>query len=415
MKKFSLLFFFSCVLIATIFFDDPHLFYYKRIIYVIFMGLSIWQLYLFHQEKKIEQQLYGHAMPRWYSIYISLFIAFILYGIFLDIRNPAFSLVTMLNHPLALLAVIPVFAFRVGYQTVDAGIDKFIKFLLVTGILFCLLFILPINGTNIYSQGSACCYAVLPLSLFAMDRKKYRPFVLLLLGLSVVFSQVSESRTIVLRIILFFGLLVAMNAVKKWSPLKILVIVITGFFIYQFLTNIESWLELFKSFTHEKSFDDEDTRTFLYQEVFGDMKGRDLILGRGFQGTYFSPYFLWLQTNNNDFTGDHYYRFSVEVGFLQFLLKGGFVYYLLYITPLVAVCYRGLFTRHNSRIAFYISVYVLCELLIMFIENIPSYHFQFFIMFFLAGYGYRQAVLETKTAKNENLRHNPLLQPGAVY
>src|SRR5579872_2331858 len=254
MKQFSLLFFFSSVLIATIFFDDPHLFYYKRIIYVVFMGLSIWQLYLFHYAKKTEEQLHGLRLPRWYPVYISLFIAFVLYALFLDIRNPAFSLVTMLNHPLAFLAVVPVFAFRVGYQTVDINIDKFIKFLLVTAILFCLLFILPINGTNIYSQGSACCYAVLPLSLFAMDRKKYRLFVVLLLGLSVVFSHVSESRTIVLRIILFFGLLVAMNTVKKWSPLKILVIAVTGFFIYQFLTNIEAWLELFKSFTHEKSF-----------------------------------------------------------------------------------------------------------------------------------------------------------------
>jgi hypothetical protein len=415
MKKYSLTFFFFCVLVATIFFDDPHLYYYKRIVYIFFLVLSSWELYLFYYKRKTTTE--DGAMPRFYRVYRQIFAVFILYNLIVDFRSPTFSVVTLLNHPLAVLAVVPVLAFPLGYQASKTEIDKFIRFLLFTGILFCLLFVFPIQGKNIYAQGVACCYAVLPLSLFALERKKYRLFALLLIVLSVFFSQVSESRTIVLRMLLFFGLLLAMTAVKKWSPLKLVVIVITGFFVYQFLTNLEAWLELFKSFIHVKNFDDEDTRTFLYEEVFGDMKGSDLLLGRGFLGTYFSPYFLWLQTNNRDFTGDYYYRFSVEVGFLQFLLKGGFVYFILYITPLVAACYKGLFTPHGSRIAFYISVYVLCELMIMFIENIPAWHFQFFIIFFLAGYGYRQAVLETKTktATNEDLYHNPLLQPGTVY
>jgi hypothetical protein len=413
MKKFSLPFFFFSVLVGTIFFDDPHLYYYKRIIYILFLLLSGWELYLFYYKRP--DTAGDLPLPRWYPVYMKLLIVFVLFNLVVDFRNPTFSLVTQLNHPLAVLAVIPVFAFRVGYQATKKDIDQFVRFLLFTGFLFCLLFIFPIQSKNIYSQGVACCYAVLPLSLFALDRKKYRIFALVLIILSVFFSQVSDSRTIILRMLLFFGLLAAMSMVKKWSSLKLLVIVVTGFFIYQFLAHLQDWLELFKSYIHVKNFDDEDTRTFLYDEVFSDMKGHELLLGRGFQGTYFSPYFLWLQTNNQDFTGDHYYRFSVEVGFLQFLLKGGLAYFFLYITPLVAACHKGLFTRHNSRIAFYISVYILCELMIMFIENIPSWHFQFFIIFFLAGYGYRQAVLETKTAKNENLYHNTHLQPGPVY
>ena len=411
MRRFSLIFFFACTLIATIFFDDPHLYYYKRIVYIFFLVLSVYQLYLFNYKRP--ESVLDLPDPRWYKTWMQLFVVFILISLYQDIRNPAFSIVTMLNHPLAVLAVIPVLAFRVGYQTIN--IDKFIKFLLYTGILFCLLFAFPIQGKNIYAQSVACCYAVLPLALFSMDRKKYGILVFLLIALSIYFSQVSDSRTIILRILIFFGLLIGMRAVKKWSPLKFLVMVIAGYVIYQFLVNLEAWLELFKSFIHVKDFDDDDTRTFLYEEVFGDMKPYEWILGRGFLGTYFSPYFLWLQTNNNDFTGDHYYRFSVEVGFLQFLLKGGFAYFFLFITPLVAVVYRGLFTRHNSRIAFYISIYILCELLIMFIENIPSYHFQFFIIFFLAGYGYRQTVLEAKTATNEDLYYNTLLQPGTVH
>jgi hypothetical protein len=410
MQKFSLNLFFFFVLVATIFFDDPHLYYYKRIIYVIFMALASWQLYLFYFKRPVEET--DLPMPAWYKPWIWSVALFTAYNLVVDLRNPQFSLVTELNHPLAALAVVPLLAFRIGYQTSDE--KKFVKFLLGTGLLFCFFFVVPIQGRNIYSQGLACCYVIIPLSIFAIVYRKYRIFVLLLIVLAFVFSQQSQSRTIILRIMLFFGLLVSLSFVKKWRPLKLLVIATTAWFIFQFLTNLETWLELFKSFIHVKNFDDEDTRTFLYTELFGDMNARDLVFGRGFQGNYFSPYFLYQQMTNHDFDGDFYYRFSIEVGFLQCLLKGGFIFFALYITPLVSAIYKGLFSRHNSRIAFLISIYILTEFLILFIENIPSYHFQFFLIFFLAGYSCRLATVHQPFVY-EDLHHNTLLQPGAVY
>jgi hypothetical protein len=410
MRKFSLSYLLGFVLVATIFFDDPHLYFYKRIIYFAFMLLSGWQLYFFYfNRQKQETDL---PMPSWYSVWAWLFIIFVGYNLLVDLRNPDFSLVTELNHPLAALLVIPVLSFRIGYQTAD--IQPFVKFMFGTCLLFCFFFVVPIQGTNIYTQGLTCCYAVLPLAIFAIDKKKYRGFIVLLVILSAVYSQVSESRTIVLRMMLFFGLLVAMNSVKRWGPLKLVVIAITGWFIFQFLAHLQDWLEVFKSFIHDKSFDDEDTRTFLYNELFGDMNTRDLIFGRGFQGKYFSPYFLWQQAMNHDFSGDAYYRFSIEVGFLECLLKGGFVLFLLYITPMVAAIRRGLFSRHNNKVAYLIAIYVLVELLILFVENIPSWHFQFFLIFFLAGYCCRQTALQQSPA-NENFRYNALLQPGSLY
>lgn len=357
-------------------------------------------------------------MPGFYKNYINLFLVFIAYNLVVDFFNPTFSIVTQLNHPFALLAVVPVFAFKIGYQTME--INKFIKFLFYTCLLFCLLFFLPIPGKNIHGQAIICYYAVIPLFIFSIVIKKYRLFSIALLLICFYFSHVSENRTIILRILLFFGLLVSLSLFRKWSFLKLMVILTVGFFIYQFLTNLDTYLELFKSYTGAKNFDDEDTRTFLYREVFGELKAHELILGRGFQGTYFSEYFLWLQTNNRDFSGDYYFRFTVEVGFLQLLLKGGFVFLILYLTPLVITCYKVLFTRHHSRIAFLISIYILCEIFIMFIENIPTYSLQFFIIFFLAGFAYRKAtvddapVLNYKKPLYDDFDHNAFLQPGAV-
>src|SRR6202035_5111284 len=148
------------------------LFYYKRIVYIFFLLLSCWELYLFYYKRPFTTE--DPAMPRFFRTYIQVFAVFVLYNLIVDFRSPTFSMVTLLNHPLAVLAVVPVLAFPLGYQASKAEIDKFIRFLLFTGCLFCLLFVFPIQGKNIYSQGVACCYAVLPLSLFALDRKKYR-------------------------------------------------------------------------------------------------------------------------------------------------------------------------------------------------------------------------------------------------
>lgn len=413
MRKFSLNLFLGFVLVATIFFDDPHLYFYKRIVYVCFMALSCWQLYLFYFKRTDANE--DLPMPGWYKPWIWSVALFTAYNLFVDVRNPNFSLVTELNHPLAVLAVMPLLAFRVGYQTRNE--QQFVNFLLGTGIFFCFFFVFPIQGKNIYTQGLACCYAIIPLGIFAVAYKKYRFFVLLLILLAFVFSQQSQSRTIILRIMLFFGLLVSLSFFKRWRPLKLIVIVVTAWFIYQFLTNIGAWLELFKTFIHVKNFDDEDTRTFLYTELFGDMNTRDLIFGRGFQGQYFSPYFLYQMLSNHDFDGDFYYRFSIEVGFLQCLLKGGFIFFFLYVTPLVSAIYHGLFNRHKSKIAFMISIYILTEVLVLFIENIPSYHFQFFLIFFLAGYCCRLTALHRVPASltHEDLHHNALLQPGTLY
>jgi hypothetical protein len=375
--------------------------------------LSLWQLYLFYFNRPTEET--DLPMPAWYKPWSWGVLIFTVYSLFVDVRNPNFSLVTELNHPLAALLIVPLAAFRVGYQMDDE--KKFVKFLLGVGILFCFFFVVPIQGKNIYTQGLACCYVVVPLAIYSIVYKKYRLFVLLLIALTVVFSQQSQSRTILLRIMLFFGLLVAMSFVKKWRPLKFLVILGTAFFVFEFLTNLEAFLEIFKGFIHVKNFDDEDTRTFLYNEVFSDLNTKDLLIGRGFQGTYFSPYFLWQMSSNHDFTGDFYYRFSVEVGFLECLLKGGFIFLVLYVTPLISAVYKGLFVRHTSKTAFFISIYILTEVLILFVENIVSYHFQFFMIFFLAGYCCRLSTLH-KTSESfvhENIDYHPLLQPGAIH
>jgi len=65
-----------------------------------------------------------------------------------------------------------------------------------------------------------------------------------------------------------------------------------------------------------------DTRSFLMIELFEDMKPLDYLIGKGLDGTYFSPYFYSLvgEAQNN---ADFYQRSGLEMGVLNILLKLG--------------------------------------------------------------------------------------------
>jgi hypothetical protein len=402
-RNYSLVSILTAVLIATIFFDDPHLFYYKRVIYVIFLYFTLFQLFIFNHSKS-EKRLHVR-MPSFYPKYLTIFFVFIVINLIVDYFNPKFNLITLLNHPLGLMAVVPVFAFKIGFQTEDT--EKVFKILYYITIGFVIFFIFPIKGNNIYNASLACYAAVLPFFIFTLIQKQYRVYAIGLIALGFLLSSASDIRTIILRSLIFCVLFVSLNMFKKYSSLKVLIVMVMCFFLYEMLANLQNFIDFFIADSGAKKFDDSDTRTFLYEEIFSDMKTYELFIGRGFMGHYFSPYFLdQMKMGLTD--GDSFERFSIEVGFLQLILKGGFLYYFLYITPLVISCYKGLRMRFYNKLSFSISIIILTELLIMFIENIPVFGFQFFLLFFLAGLSYRQmSIVENQGILNQDNDYSP--------
>ncbi len=106
-----------------------------------------------------------------------------------------------------------------------------------------------------------------------------------------------------------------------------------------------------------------DTRTFLFIELFNDMSLTELIIGRGALGTYYSPYFEMMARAGIE-GGDSSTRQSVEVVYLQLILKSGVIGMVLYLLlPLVAV-YRVL-TGELSRFSFAVVVVILARLVEM--------------------------------------------------
>jgi ABC-type multidrug transport system fused ATPase/permease subunit len=109
----------------------------------------------------------------------------------------------------------------------------------------------------------------------------------------------------------------------------------------------------------------EDSRTFLYTELFDELaKTNDKLLGRGALGTYYSAFFentrtYWENIGRIGWAGDVPNRITTEVGYLQMILKGGFIMLFLNVTIAIYAVYVALFKSKNKlirRLGYYILI-----------------------------------------------------------
>ena len=369
------------IFLANFFYDDPTLYLYKRVLFSIFIYYAMYEI--FNVYTASASGIDSFKMPVFYQFYVPVLFVFISSLLIKDLMNPNLNWVTLLNNPYSLLSVGSIFLFVVGANMDD--IMPIYKSLQVVLFVFVLVLLLPVFGKVKYYQGYVCANAFIPFFFISLYLKRYVVFSWGLLMGGLYFSNLSDYRIIAMRILLFVGLYIAFSICKKMSFLKVVVILVAGFCLYHFIANLGDILFLFKDIIGVKSFDDVDTRGFLWTEVFGDLQGSEFIFGKGFLGTYFSEYFLMILIHFQTYA-DHYERFSVEVGFLQLLLKGGFFWYFLYIAPILYSFIKGIFWNGNNRMVLFISTFLFTELLLMFIENNPYFSFQYSLIFLLAGY-----------------------------
>jgi hypothetical protein len=116
-----------------------------------------------------------------------------------------------------------------------------------------------------------------------------------------------------------------------------------------------------------------DTRTFLYYEVFQDLRfNKAFLLGKGMNAGYMSEAF---QT---------YSRPVVEVSFLQIILKTGVVGFLLYISIIVSAIFKAIGKAKNlfiKSLGLLLAGYVI----MVFIENQIAYNLLNVIIWIVIG------------------------------
>lgn len=131
----------------------------------------------------------------------------------------------------------------------------------------------------------------------------------------------------------------------------------------------------------------QDSRTFLFTELFLDMSFSEELFGRGSLGTYYSDYFertrrYYEAVGRTGWAGDVPDRISTEVGYLQMILKGGFTLFILNISIFSYAIYLGIF-RSKSKFIKRLSYYIILITIISIVEFRPTFT-PMFIVFWMA-------------------------------
>ena len=92
----------------------------------------------------------------------------------------------------------------------------------------------------------------------------------------------------------------------------------------------------------------QDTRSFLFTELFDDFSPSEVALGRGLNGTYYSPYFAYIAQHDASSVGqNNIWRTGSEVSWLNMILKLG----LIGLIPFMTALLTPVFLRQRNQLS----------------------------------------------------------------
>jgi hypothetical protein len=184
---------------------------------------------------------------------------------------------------------------------------------------------------------------------------------------------------IVMNIVLIsFVFLVYFMTRKGVGKMKVfiymLVLVLSMFALYIFKNSLFEYLS-YRGF--------EDTRSGVNIAVLSQLDKTEQIFGKGVYGRYYFP-----------IEGDMFFngwRYAVETGFLQMVLRGGYILAILYVLVLLIPAIKGLFLSRNIFCKAG-GLYIIYGLISLYPHGIFELNFQFFIYWTLAVLCYSKKV-----------------------
>ncbi|HUQ66894.1 MAG TPA: hypothetical protein VM101_12100 [Flavitalea sp.] len=125
----------------------------------------------------------------------------------------------------------------------------------------------------------------------------------------------------------------------------------------------------------------EDTRTSVEDYFYIDMEKKDLVVGRGIEGGYYCP------------TGatEDGYRYVVETGYLQIILKGGVISLGLLLLITIPAIFKGLFYSRNvlSKAA---AIWILYWMIALFPITVASFSLNYLLVWISIGICYSREI-----------------------
>lgn len=169
------------------------------------------------------------------------------------------------------------------------------------------------------------------------NKNIFLAFIVLMLALLVATFEARRNLMLTFGLyIMFGGIMFFMNGKAKSSEVKLLtallalLMLIAGVGLYK--------IESSGMFSTISSRATENTRDGVFIAYAVDMmNAKDILIGRGMSGEYYNPGI------DKDIESDEFkdYREHIECGYLEWILKGGIIYMLLYLILFIVAIWRG--------------------------------------------------------------------------
>lgn len=133
----------------------------------------------------------------------------------------------------------------------------------------------------------------------------------------------------------------------------------------------------------------QDTRVFLYEELFEELNVNEKIIGRGSLGTYYSHFmehtkYYTINILKYEWWGDSSTRITIEVGYLQMILKGGIILFFLTAYFMLKASYLGIF-KSKSKFVKRLGVYIFILSVLSLISFRPAFTPTFILLWMAIG------------------------------
>jgi hypothetical protein len=295
---------------------------------------------------------------------------------FLNIYK-TFTLKEMLFSPYAGLSFFPMLFFIVGINR------KYFYFVNRFIFVYCLvIFVLSLPLIRYFELQY---FLLMPLFYvivtFPMQTPRDRILTFVIAVVVVITSMTNRAgvlrASISYMIVILFYLVLKMKVNKKFiTVIVFLALTVPFYLIYLGI----SGKDVFKMVLGENKLEGygqenlrSDTRTFLYVDVFRDLKiNQAFTFGKGINAGYASDDF---ETFN---------RVAIEVGFLQILLKSGIIGFLLYSSLIISAIFMALNKSANYFIK-YLALLLCGYFFMLFIENIIAFNLLNVVIWFVVG------------------------------
>lgn len=220
---------------------------------------------------------------------------------------------------------------------------------------------------------------------------RYRPLwrlqIYAIIGIFIYISMYTGKRTELLFFALVLGFLILdklLTIKLRKSLLKYIIFMFLTLFIFVFTVGYEHVSNFVSSI-----IDFQDSRTFLFNELMQELNFKEKIIGRGSLGTYYSQYMehtKWytVEILKQPWWGDSSTRISIEVGYLQMILKGGFILALINLFFFTYSSYVAIF-KSNSKFIRRLGYFILGMTIISLIEFRPVFTPIFILLWMSIG------------------------------